>query len=112
MTRLNGSIPFYMFNQLNKDFKKYDKERCNGDCLEYLQKYLNIEFSLIDLIGEKSRKNFKPRLCTVEDIGRIYFNPETLYICPPKQGLIMKESEMNRTRENWTFIIKPVNHEK
>ena len=92
MTRLNGSIPFYMFNHEGSDMKKYDKERCNGDCLEHIQKYIKIVFALIDFIGGFSLKGYKPRLCTADDIGKEYYNPETLYICPPKQGLIMKES--------------------
>ena len=89
MTRLNGSIPFYMFNF---GMKKYDIERCNGDCLEHLQKYIKITFGLFDFIGGFLIKGFKPRLCTVEDIGKDYFEPEILYICPPKHGLIIKES--------------------
>ena len=33
LTRLNGSIPFYMFTYNGRYMKKYDEAKCKGDCL-------------------------------------------------------------------------------
>ena len=41
MKRLNG-VPYYSFWYKGMEYKKHDQEHCDGDCFEYLSKYIKM----------------------------------------------------------------------
>ena len=74
MTRLNNSLPFYMFRMKLKNekwlkpIKRDDKENCNGSCFDFLSKhfwmyFLDVEYENFDESLSHNDKRFFTRVC-------------------------------------------------
>ena len=91
MTRLNGSIVFYqpIYNFGNDMIMREDEKRCNGDCFDYLSKYMSFVYSETRITSHLFQtKSFEyARVCDADDIGNDQYNSGLLFICPPKKGL-------------------------
>ena len=83
-----GTLPFYSVHYKGKQLSIESEEKCQGSCLKFAQKYLEIKWVNVYKTGTSwedwEEKKYVPRVCEAEDITAELFGKGYLYLCPPK----------------------------
>ena len=101
-------MPYYAFKHDETFFMRNDELLCSGSCMKYLNSQILFgwENHYQENINKETAEGFyDSRECNAEDIGEELYEQGTLFICPPKDGLVIQNRAFSFPNKYFSFGV-------